>query len=64
MYNIRADPTEHHEIGAQQPQRVQQMLRILAEENRTLYLPPVVPDDPRCCTVAMAQGGFIGPFLP
>ena len=64
LYDIIADPTEHHEISAEHPEVLQRLLAVLAAENASIYDPgPPIPDDPRCCSQAAANGGFVGPWL-
>lgn len=63
--NLPADPTEQHDLSATMPTVLSALIAELQMANRTLYDPPVVPNDPKCCVVAETKyGGFIGPFLP
>jgi len=56
--------TQHHELSTEHPDVVKRLLAVLAEENSTIFDPgPAIPNDPRCCSVAMANGGFVGPWL-
>ena len=71
---MRSDPTEHHELSAQYPERVVAMTRRIEELKETAFTPVRCSDvcddgfgniacgkncgDPRACATAQANGGF------
>ena len=62
--NVLADPDERREMSREQPAIKAQLVAALEEAMRTVYTPPIVPNDPACCAAAGEKyGGFLGPFI-
>ena len=64
LYDIVADPTEHHNIALDQPQILQDMQNRLAQLNRKNFLPGRGTGDRAACEAAQNRyGGFYGPWV-
>ena len=63
LYDIFADPTEHHDLAASQPEILTKLRSRLQELNKQNYDPDRGRGDPRACQQAVANGGFYGPWL-
>ena len=64
LYELVSDPTEHLNLAAAMPQRVQMMRARLAELNTANYEPDRGKGDPQSCVVAEGQyRGFYGPWI-
>ncbi len=51
-------------MSREQPAIKAQLVAALEEAMRTVYTPPIVPNDPACCAAAGEKyGGFLGPFI-
>ena len=69
LFNVTADPTEHHDLWQEQPQQMARMLERLKEISRSRFDPNRGPGDQRACAQmkknADSQGrGYFGPWLP
>jgi len=64
LYELTADPTEHHDLAASMPAVTKRMRARLDELNQRLYSPDRGKGDPAACQVAEERfGGFYGPFV-
>jgi arylsulfatase B len=63
LYDIMADPTEHHNIASMHPTVVVSMQKRLIELNQRNYMPARGFPDPKACVQAKKMGGFYGPWL-
>mmetsp|Transcript_125716 Transcript_125716/g.367326 ORF Transcript_125716/g.367326 Transcript_125716/m.367326 type:complete len:626 (-) Transcript_125716:132-2009(-) len=65
LFQLDADPTEHHNLAEAEPQRVQSMLASLRQHNATAFSPDRGQRDTNgACKAAMElYGGFWGPWL-
>ena len=71
LYNIREDPTEHHDVAAEHPDVAAALHRRLAELRPSKFQPPSAVADPKaavgeftnCVRQINANGGFYGPWL-
>eukprot|EP00756_Hemistasia_phaeocysticola_P025858 Hpha_TRINITY_DN16029_c0_g1::TRINITY_DN16029_c0_g1_i1::g.119284::m.119284/K01135/ARSB; arylsulfatase B len=64
LFDIIADPTEHNNIAATQPDVFHRLLARVAELQKNVFSPIRGQDDPRACELAMGRyGGFWGPFV-
>ncbi len=65
LFNIFADPTEHNDIAAANPDIVKAMMARIVELQTTAFGPDRGTDDGTACKAAIdTWGGFWGPFLP
>ena len=62
LYNVLSDPTEQHDVAAQQPAIVAALRARIAFHNASVFSPDRGVDDGRACAVC-APSGFWGPFL-
>lgn len=64
LFNVSADPTEHHDLSAEQPDVVHQMLNLLVNRSRTAYNPDRgVFQEQACIQGKGPWRGFYGPWL-
>ena len=63
LFDVLRDPTEHHDLAAEQPEQLATMLELLAEANKTLFAPDRGAGDPQACVQARKYGGYYGPWL-
>ena len=63
LYDVYADPGEHHNLAASQPQRFAAMLAALDAAQKTVFSPQRGLKDPEACVRGLARGGFWGPFI-
>ncbi|GFO13309.1 arylsulfatase b [Plakobranchus ocellatus] len=61
LFNIREDPTEHHDLSDKEPERVRQMLDHLLVFNKTAVPPIKLHRDPR--SNPALHGNVWGPWL-
>jgi arylsulfatase I/J len=62
LYNVFSDPTEQHDLAAQEPDIVAEIRARIAAHNATVFSPHRGEDDGAACA-ARASSGFWGPFL-
>jgi hypothetical protein len=60
LFNITADPNEHHDMSDTMPHVVMQMLGVLAEYNQTAVPCRFPPEDPKADPKYL--GGYWGPW--
>jgi len=64
LFNIKTDPTEHHNIAAENPELFKDMLARAKEYEKNVFSPHRGLNDPKACELAMGRyGGFWGPFV-
>eukprot|EP00048_Salpingoeca_helianthica_P005368 m.87064 g.87064 ORF g.87064 m.87064 type:complete len:531 (-) comp13577_c0_seq2:23-1615(-) len=64
LFDVQADPTEHHNLAPGQPARLHTMLARLRTLNSTIWRRHMPPEDPACNATAYSRyGGFLGPWL-
>ena len=65
LFNVLEDPHETNDLAAALPHIVAELRARVAEAQATVFNPDRGPPDHfRFCRQAVANGGFIGPFLP
>ncbi len=64
LYNIQVDPTEHENLAASMPAKLDELLRRSDEISRTVFHPARGKPDPRACKAAVDNGGYWSPWLP
>jgi arylsulfatase A-like enzyme len=68
LFDVIADPSEHHDVAKQNPDVVAKMLALLKEDEKTWYNPDrgcsKKECNQACCDAAIAAGGFWAPYLP
>ena len=65
LFNILADPHETVDAAAANPGIVAELRVLIAEAQKTVYSPDRGAADAELfCSQAIANGGFVGPFLP
>eukprot|EP01065_Artemidia_motanka_P050107 TRINITY_DN84_c0_g1_i1.p1 TRINITY_DN84_c0_g1~~TRINITY_DN84_c0_g1_i1.p1 ORF type:complete len:546 (+),score=187.82 TRINITY_DN84_c0_g1_i1:63-1640(+) len=63
LYDIFADPTEHHNLADARPDDAARLVQRLAELNEANYNPKRGSGDKAACAAAERYGGFYGPFV-
>ena len=61
LFNVREDPTEHHDLSEKQPEKVRELLDQLLAFNKTAVPPFIVKGDPR--SDPALHGNVWGPWL-
>ena len=65
LFNVLDDPSETNDLASVYPHIVAELRARIREAQATVYNPTRgPPDDHLFCKQAIANGGFIGPFLP
>jgi len=64
LFDIKKDPTEHHNIAADNKEIVTKMSARMKEIEATLFSPDRGPVSPKACEAALnTWKGFWGPFV-
>ena len=64
LFNLTADPTEHHDLALTRTEDALRLLRRLQNVSRTYFDPSRGTEDPRACVRMMGVNrGFFGPWL-
>lgn len=64
LFNIKQDPTEHHDLASENPERVAAMTARLEALRKTAFNPNRGKTDPEACAKAMGDyRGFWGPWV-
>jgi arylsulfatase B len=64
LFDVFADPTEHHDLSAELPELRKELLDRLAELNKSIFNPDRGEPQKQACRVASLKWkGFYGPFL-
>jgi len=64
LFDVAADPGEHHDLAGQQPARLALLQGILAQEAARVYDPDRGAPGHAPCRAAEAAGGYWAPYLP
>ena len=65
LFDIFADPTEHHDLAAEQPELAAALLERLVALDATLFDPPRgKADHAGACRQVERNSGYWGPWLP
>ena len=68
LFDVVADPSEHYNVAAENPQVVAKMHALLEKELATVYAPDRGCDNNECaaaaCAAAAEAGGVWAPFMP
>lgn len=65
LFDVINDPSEHHDLAAEQPAVLAALLARKAEVEKSIYSPNRgVKNVTLFCAAAAGYGGFVGPFLP
>jgi len=63
LFDVVADPTEHNDLAAQEPELLTSLLAELDEQAATIWNRQMPPEDPACMAAAATiWGGFLGPY--
>ena len=63
LFNVTADPTEHHDLAATQPEQVARLAALYHDLNATMYNPNQTRKDAAACSATAAElGDFNGPY--
>lgn len=64
LFDIFADPSEHHDLAMTEPKRAERMLRRLQTLDASVFDPDRgTPDRDGACKQVVANGGYWGPWL-
>lgn len=63
LFDLEADPTEHHDISKDYAEEVATMKARLDELNKDNYNPDRGSEQQAACTQAVEYGGFYGPWI-
>ena len=68
LFDVVADPSEHHDVAAEKPQVLARMQALMAQEAQTVFHPDRGCNNNECaeaaCAAAVAAGGYWAPYLP
>ena len=64
LFNVSADPTEHHDLALERPDDAKALLERLRAVSKTQFDPDRGTSQPAACAQVRANGGFFGPWLP
>lgn len=63
LFDVVADPTEHNDLAAAEPELLNSLLAELDEQATTIWNRQMPPEDPACmAAAATVWGGFLGPY--
>lgn len=65
LYNVKTDPTEHHNVAAANPEKLQELKDRLYELQQTVFSPKRTGGDPKLPLhfASAVYGGYWGPFI-